>query len=306
MALNHRRMSASPQLILKYRNRCWKWCGVLNFIINFFTMFKNSNKIGKTIIQFLLKWLAKIYLWRFKPYVILIAGTTGRHWIKEKVKKVLEEKNLSVRVNKKNFNSEIGLPLSILGLPSGEGNFWQWLKTLCRAVKSIINHQSSITNYLVLEMAIDRPENINYLTSIVKPNIVILTTITMIYAENFENLDEIGREYEDLAKTLPWDGILILNNDDLRIKELGKNFIGKIITFGFSDDSQYKATNIRKIADGQNFKIEIQRKEKEVLNIKINRFGEHHIYAELVGTIIKNNFKGPQKDFFGKIRNSKD
>lgn len=236
--------------------------------------------------------------------MILIAGTTNRHWIKEKIKDILEQKNLSVRVNKKNFNSEIGLPLSILGLSSGEGSFWQWLSVLWRGLKKIINSQSSILNsrYLVLEMAIDRPENINYLTSIIKPNMVILTTITMIYAENFENLDEIGREYEELVKTLPWDGILILNNDDLRIKELGKNFIGKTVTFGFSDDSQYKAIDVKKIIDGQSFKIEIQRKGKEVLDVKINRFGEHHIYAELVGTIIRDNFKEPQKDFFGKIR----
>ncbi|MEK7555463.1 MAG: Mur ligase family protein [Patescibacteria group bacterium] len=248
--------------------------------------------IFKHIVKFKLKWLAKIYLWRFKPYVILIAGTTGRHWIKEKVKEILEEKNLLVRANKKNFNSEIGLPLSILDLSSGEGSFRGWLKILWQGVKKILNPQSLILNsqYLILEIAIDRPENINYLTSIIRPNIVILTTVTMIYSENFENLDEISREYGELVKTLPWNGILILNNDDLRIKELKEYFDGRIITFGFSNDSQYRAININKISDGQIFKIEIQRKEKEILDVKINRFGQHHIYAELVGAVIRDNF----------------
>ena len=55
----------------------------------------------KRVVQFKLKWCAKIYLWRTKPKVIVIAGTTGRHWIKEAVKEVLEEKNFSVRVNEK-------------------------------------------------------------------------------------------------------------------------------------------------------------------------------------------------------------
>jgi UDP-N-acetylmuramyl pentapeptide synthase len=256
----------------------------------------------KRVVQFFLKWCAKIYLWRIKPKVIIIAGTTGRHWIKEAVKEVLEEKNFSVRVNEKNFNAELGLPLSILGLFSGNGGFWRWLKILWQAIGKI--SQRSITDgqeYLVLEMAIDAPKNINYLTSIVKPNAVILTTITMIYAENFENLNEIGREYGELTKSLPWNGILILNNDDLRIKELNKYFDGKIITFGFSDDSQYRAVDIRKIVDGQIFKIETRRKGKEIEDIKINRFGQHHIYAELIKAIIKDNFKERQKEFFGKI-----
>ncbi|MEK7496231.1 MAG: hypothetical protein AAB616_02075, partial [Patescibacteria group bacterium] len=69
----------------------------------------------------------------------------------------------------------------------------------------------------------------------------------------------------------------------------------------FSDGSQYKAVDIRKIIDGQLFKIEARQKEKEILDIKINRFGQHHIYAELIKAIIKNNFKERQKEFFGKI-----
>ncbi len=253
----------------------------------------------KWVVQFKLKWCAKIYLWRTKPKIIVIAGTTGRHWIKEAVKEVLEEKNFSVRANEKNFNAEIGLPLSILGLPSGNGSFFGWLEILWQALRKI--SQRSMVNsqeYLVLEMAIDTPENMKYLTSIVKPDVLILTTVTMIYAENFENLDEISREYGKLAETLPWNGILILNNDDSRIRELNKYFNGKIITFGFSNDSQYKAINVRKISDGQRFKIETSHDNKSV---KINRFGSHHIYAELIKAIIKDNFKERQKDFFGKI-----
>ncbi len=260
----------------------------------------------KRVVQFKLKWCAKIYLWRTKPKVIVIAGTTGRYWIKEAVKEVLEEKNFSVRVNEKNFNAELGLPLSILGLSSGNGDFWRWLKILWQAIRKI--SQRSITDgqeYLVLEMAIDAPENMKYLTSIVKPDALILTTITMIYAENFENLDEISREYGELIKSLPWNGILILNNDDLRIRELSKYFDGKIITFGFSDGSQYKAVDIRKISDGRKFEIisanQRANQHESASIIKINRFGQHHIYAELIKAIIKDNFKERQKDFFGKI-----
>ncbi len=262
--------------------------------------------IFKKFIQFILKWLAKIYLLENKPYVIVVSGTTGRFWIKEKIIEALEGRNFLFRTNRKNFNAELGLPLSILGLPSGERSFLNWMKILMQAVKMVINPRKFALDqrgsaYLVLEMAVDRPENMDYLVSIVKPNLAVLTTITMVYQENFESLDEIANEYKKLIKALPWNGILVLNNDDQRIKNLKEYFKGKVVAYGFSDSAQFKALDVYKITDGQMFKMEIQKKEKEIINCKINRFGRHHIYAELVKEIIKDNFKEQQREFFGKI-----
>lgn len=249
--------------------------------------------------------MAKIYLWETHPYVIVISGTTGRFWIKEKIVEVLQGANHSVRTNKKNFNAEIGLPLSILDLPSGNGFFGQWLGVLWKGCLKIIqnvrNPRSGKPVYLVLEIAIDRPENMKDLLKIVKPKALILTNISMIYTENFENLDEIASEYRQLVKSLPWDGILIINNDDERIKNLAQFFEGKIVFYGFQEGAHFRASDVVREIDGQRFKIEISGKEKQIFHIKTNRFGRHHIYAELAKKIILDNFKEPQRDFFGKI-----
>lgn len=256
----------------------------------------------KKTIQFILKWCAKVYLLENKPYIIVIAGTTGRFWVKAKTVEALKERNFSVITNKKNFNAEIGLPLSILGLPAGERSFINWLKIIYQAIKFIIPQKRKRgPESFVLEMAIDRPENMRYLTSIVKPDCVVLTTITMIYQENFEGLDKIAAEYGHLVKALPWNGILVLNNDDERIKVLGEYFKGKVVTYGFNEGAHYKAFDVNKVIDGQIFNVEVKRKEREVLNKKINRFGRHHVYAELVKEAIKDNFKEKQREFFGKI-----
>ena len=243
----------------------------------------------KIIVQFFLKWMAKIYLWRTQPYVIVIAGTSGRHWIKEVVKEILKEKNFSVRTNKKNFNAEIGLPLSILGLSSGNGSgFWGWFKVLGGGLRKIFIRRLLICSqeYLVLEMAIDQPGNMKYLLSIVKPQIAILTTITMIYQENFEDLDEIAKEYQKLVKALPQNGYLILNFDDERIKNLKQFFKGKKNTYGFSDGADFQAKNIKKILVGQEFYLHTINSKTDDL-IKINRFGNHHIYATLIKEIMQ-------------------
>ncbi len=257
----------------------------------------------KSIVVFFLKWLAKIYLLRVRPQVIVIAGTTGRHWVKEAIVEALREKNFSVRANIKNFNAEIGLPLSILNLPSGEGSFWRWFNILFQAIKLVFNLKLKVPTsgeFLVLEMAVDRPDNMNYLLSIVKPKAAVFTSVTMIYQENFENLDEIADEYKKLIKALPWNGLTILNFDDERVKNLAKLVSCSVITYGLKPGADFSAKNIKKIVDGQEFKISINNQPAET-SVKINRFGNHHIYASLVKIIIKEKFKMSIIDFFSQI-----
>jgi len=276
------------------------------------------HEFAKKCVQYVLKWLAKIYLWRIKPHIIVIAGTTGRHWIKEVVTDALKEKNFPVRANKKNFNAEIGLPLSILGLISNDNKnqviqfpiktnfFISWLKILSQAAKIAFRHKgSTLKQFLVLEMAIDRPDNMDYLLSIVKPQTVILTTITMIYAENFENLDEIALEYKKLIKALPWNGLAILNFDDERVKKLSESCERKVISYGFSKEADFQVKNVRKTLNGQEIEIsypnESASSPRRSAIIKINRFGNHHIYAALVKEIIKKHFKISTLDFFKSL-----
>lgn len=236
--------------------------------------------IFKITIQFFLKWLAKIYLWRYKPYVVIVAGATNRHWAKEEIVKTLKEKGLNACASRKNFNAEIGLPLSILGLPSGEGSFKNWFEILWQGIKIVISHQPLATSYLVLETAISHPEDMDYLLSIVRPQAVILTTIATVYGENFEDLDEVALEYQKLVKVLPKDGLLLLNYDDERIKNLGRFSPCRTITYGLNDGADYQAKNIRKIIDGQEFEIGDS-------SVKINRFGKHHIYAKIISNVIR-------------------
>ncbi len=258
----------------------------------------------KSIVKFFLKWNAKVYIWRIKPHTIIIAGTTNRYWVKEVVVEALREKNFPIRSNKKNFNAEIGLPLSILNLPSGEGDFWQWLKIIRQAIKVAFKTRvPMLKEFLVLEMAIDRPEGINYLLSIVRPRTLILTTITMIYAENFENLDEVASEYKKLIKALPREGLAILNFDDERIKKLVEISEEKVISYGFSQDSDFKVKNVIKISTGQQVEMEIN-PGKKIKTIKINRFGAHHVYAALVKEIIRENFRISIPDFYKQMRQS--
>src|SRR3989339_955296 len=68
----------------------------------------------KKILYFILKILAKLVINKYKPMIIGITGSVGKTSTKEAIYSVLNDK-FKVRRNSKNFNNEIGTPLTILG-----------------------------------------------------------------------------------------------------------------------------------------------------------------------------------------------
>ena len=89
----------------------------------------------KHIIEKILKFLTKRYLKRYKPKIIAITGSNGKTSAKEAIFTVLKEK-FKVRRSEKNYNTEIGVPLSVLGIFAPISNLF-WPLTLVRALSLI-------------------------------------------------------------------------------------------------------------------------------------------------------------------------
>src|SRR3989344_8201223 len=77
--------------------------------------------ILKKIIVLILTLEAKAVLARFKPKIVAITGSVGKTSAKDAIAVVLATK-FSTRKSEKSFNSEIGAPPTILGLPNGWDN----------------------------------------------------------------------------------------------------------------------------------------------------------------------------------------
>lgn len=128
--------------------------------------------------------------------------------------------NLKIKTND-GYNSESGLPLSILGLKINDYNLFSWLKIifLC-PIKFLINWQSY--DILILEMGVDSPiwpHNIDYLLSIVKPNIAIFLNVSPVHLLNFKSLEEIAQEKAKLVNSAK---VAIINNQDKLVKKYTK------------------------------------------------------------------------------------
>ncbi|MCK4554365.1 hypothetical protein KAU19_05405 [Candidatus Parcubacteria bacterium] len=257
----------------------------------------------KTILKYYLKYITKLVLLIHRPTIIAIAGSTNKTFVKEEVSRVLRELGKNVRANPRSFNTEIGLPLAILYLPSGYNSYKDWLPIISKAFLAVpsallrTGSQRNYPDYLVLELGVSDPGDMKYLLSIIKPRLAIITDITQRYLESFSDMDRLVGEYECLVKKVKKNGLVILNYDNIRIRNLAKAARTSVEFFGLKNGAHWQATEINKSglarqsigvggeAQGQIIKVG----HRDVINQhKIKRFGKHHVYSLLVGLIIKN------------------
>ncbi len=80
----------------------------------------------KKIIYRILRFQSRLVLAKYKPKIIVITGSVGKTSTKDAVFAVLSRFTY-VRKSAKSYNSEIGLPLTILGLPNAWNNPLSWM-----------------------------------------------------------------------------------------------------------------------------------------------------------------------------------
>lgn len=157
---------------------------------------------------------------RTRPHVIGITGSVGKTSTKDAVYTVLKQK-VRVRKSEKSFNSEIGVPLTILGLPNAWNNPFRWVKNIFDGAL-IALFPGNYPEWLVLEIGVDRPGDIARITSWLKPDIVILTRLpdVPVHVEFFNSPEAVIAEKRQLVDALKPEGILVFNNDDEAIVQI--------------------------------------------------------------------------------------
>jgi UDP-N-acetylmuramoyl-tripeptide--D-alanyl-D-alanine ligase len=209
-------------------------------IFEFFYM--KSKKI--VFLEKILRYFALKALQKFKPRVVGITGSVGKTSTKEAIYAVLTSK-FRVRKNEKNYNNEIGLPLTVLGLESGGGSLSKWALVLLRAFGVVfLASRKSYPEILVLEMGADRPGDIKYLVDFIQPEVGVVTTVGISHLEFFKEKKQIVREKSFLVKCLGTDGLAVLNCDDEEVKKMAESVKAKKICYGFSEEAEVRASDI--------------------------------------------------------------
>lgn len=213
------------------------------------------KQIFKKVVVFLLQSEAKLILHKYKPKIIAITGTAGKTSTKDAIALVFASK-FNIRKSEKSYNSELGVPLTIIGAKSAWNNFFQWLLILAQGIKVFL--KSEYPQWLVLEMGVDRPGDMERLIKWIKPNVAVITALaeTPVHVEYFQGPEELSKEKTKLIKELSSEECAILNGDDPAMSNLKGKTKAKIITFGFSEGNDLMASNYRLNSKGITFKID--------------------------------------------------
>jgi UDP-N-acetylmuramyl pentapeptide synthase len=210
------------------------------------------KNIFKKIIFKILEWEARALLRRKKPKIIAITGSVGKTTTKDMVHTVLSS-TYQTGKNPKSYNSEIGVPLAILGLSNAWNSAFGWISNIYSGLARLLtlNFNASIfPKWFVLEIGADHPGDIKKICKWLKPEIGIVTGLGSeipVHVAFFSSIEQLVREKAELLISLPKEGIAILNIDDARVWDMRGLTRASIATFGFDQSADVHGTNLKTI-----------------------------------------------------------
>lgn len=193
-------------------------------------------------------------LWN-KP-VLAVTGSAGKTTTKEILAHLLMTR---YRVMKSigNLNNHIGLPLQLLKLEPEH-------------------------DLAVIEMGMNHLGEIHALGALAHHDFAIVTCVAPVHLEFFNSVAEIARAKYEIVETLHPGGVAVLNADDPYVSQFGRDFHGKVVTFGLRHPADVCARNIQLSgAGGSSFDLVVEG-VREPVNMPL--LGEHNIYNALAAT----------------------
>jgi UDP-N-acetylmuramoyl-tripeptide--D-alanyl-D-alanine ligase len=132
--------------------------------------------------------------WRsqFTIPLIAITGSNGKTTVKEMTAAILRRATgdrESVLATQGNFNNDIGMPLTLLRLRETH-------------------------HYAVIEMGMNHPHEIDYLTRIARPDVAVVSNAASAHLQGLGSVESVARAKGEIFAGLKSDGIAVINADD--------------------------------------------------------------------------------------------
>ncbi len=188
---------------------------------------------------------------RGRPFIIGVAGSVGKSSTKTAIGLALGAliKESGVVMSDKNYNNDLGLPLTVFGCKMPGRSVIRWLILLMKALLSVFGILKLRARTFVLEMGTDKPGDLARLTKIAKPNIGVLTAIGPEHTEYFGSVDEVAKEEAFIFKRLNENDIAIVNADDRLAYEIADSFKARLWSFGISEKAAVKILSAELMVD---------------------------------------------------------
>ena len=243
--------------------------------------FKGSNKkriiyVNNTVVS--LRKIAKNILKSFEGNIIGITGSNGKTSTTKIISSVLNKSSGTL----KNYNNEIGMPLSII-------------------------NANPKAKHLVIEMGASKPKDIQYLSSVLKPNIGLITNIGNSHLEKLKNIDGVLKVKSELISNIKKDGYLIVPNENSKHLSFWKSLRNDInvITFGIKKSADFYPKEIKYSLNKSKFIIK-SKKYNTNIHIETSLSGEHNLKNILASYAVSYILKNSDEIFSTKLKNNLD
>jgi len=200
--------------------------------------------------------IARAWRERFDLPLIAVTGSNGKTTTKDITAAILSARG-NVLKTKANFNNEIGLPLTLLGLNESH-------------------------NYAVTEIGMRGLGQIAALAKIAEPTVGIVTNVGETHLELLGSIDNIARAKGELAEAIPSGGKLILNADDVRVAAMAEKARRdvEVVTYGIDCPADVRGGGIR-VENGVTKFMVLYRNERHDYLLPL--VGRHNVYDALAG-----------------------
>lgn len=186
----------------------------------------------------------------FKIKVVCITGSAGKTTVKDMLTSILQYDGNTI-ASYKNIDPIFNIPTTILR---------------CRPS----------TKYLVLEMGVEYPGEMDFYLWLARPDIAIITNINPTHLEYFGSINNVFKEKYKLVLSTSAKDSVILNHDDIYLNRANDNIKGKIVYVG--KDTDIYADGFKVDKTGSLYTLNIHNKK---INIRLPIIGSHFVNNSL-------------------------
>lgn len=197
--------------------------------------------------------LARWYRHQREALVIGVTGSVGKTTTKDMIHTVLSARHSGVKTQH-NFNNEIGLPLSLLGMAADD-------------------------EFGVFEMGAARVGDIRALCETACPEVGVITKIGPAHLQSFGSVDNIYLGKGELLDSLPSHGFAVIGGDDDRMRDLASRCSCPVIFVGEKSGNTIRATNVEVRPEKLIFTVDRKRYE-------VPATGRHYLTAALCSVAV--------------------
>ena len=194
-----------------------------------------------------------------QPKSVALTGSNGKTSVKEMVASILSQQH-KVLYTAGNFNNEIGVPLTLLRLEGDE-------------------------EFGVFELGANHAGEIDYTSSLVKPDVAMVNNVASAHLEGFGSLDGVARAKSEIFNHLNADGIAVINADDpfaSVMREAASQFTQ--LSFGIDTQADVKASELESDLLGRyTFQLAYL---GSVVTVSLPLSGRHQVSNALAATAI--------------------